>query len=68
MFTALSVNIGNKGSYTSNLIVQGLEQKEVSTPKRSGQQEIIKLKAESSKIGTRKTMQRINKTKSYFFE
>ena len=57
-------------AYTSNLTAQlkALEQKEADTPKRSRWQEIIKLRAEIDQIGTKRTIERINKTKSWFFE
>ena len=45
-----------------------LEQKEANSPKRTRQQEIIKLRAEINKIETKKTIQRINETMSWFFE
>ena len=48
--------------------LKALEQKEADSPKRSRQQEIIKLRAEINKIETKKTIQRINETKSQFFE
>ena len=35
---------------------------------RSKQQEIIKLKAEIDQIETKRTIERINKTKSWFFD
>jgi hypothetical protein len=38
------------------------------TPKRSRWQEIIKLRAEINQIETKRTIQRINKTRSWFFE
>ena len=57
-------------AYTSNLTAQlkALEQKEADTPKRSRQQEIIKLRAEIDPIETKRTIQSINKTKRWFFE
>ena len=57
-------------SYTNNLTAhqRALEQKKVISPKRSRRQEIVKLRADVNKIETRKTIQRINKTKSWFFE
>jgi hypothetical protein len=57
-------------SYTSNLTahLRALEQKEANTPKRSRQQEIVKLSAEINQIETKRTIQRINITKSWFFE
>jgi hypothetical protein len=45
-----------------------LEQKEANTPKKSRWQEIIKLKAEINQIETKRTIKRINKTRSWFFE
>ena len=45
-----------------------LEQKESNSPKRTRWQEIIKLRAEINKIETKKTIQRINETKSWFFK
>jgi hypothetical protein len=45
-----------------------LEQKEANSPKRSRQQEIIKLMAENNQIETKRTTQRINQTRSWFFE
>jgi hypothetical protein len=57
-------------AYTSSLTVylKALEQKEANTPKRSRWQEIIKLRAEINQIETKRTIQRINKTRSWFFE
>jgi hypothetical protein len=45
-----------------------LEQKEANTPKRSRWQEIIKLRAVINQIETNRTIQRINRTRSWFFE
>lgn len=62
-FTALSPYIQKLvRSHTSNLTEhqKALEQKEASTPKRSRGQEIIKLRVETNKIETKKTVQRIN--------
>jgi hypothetical protein len=55
-----------KRAYTSSLTAQlkALEQKEANTPERSRGQEIIKLRAEISQIETKRTIQRINKTRS----
>ena len=57
-------------AYTSNLTAQlkALEQEEANTPKRRKLQEIIKLRAEIDQIETKRTIQRINKIKSWFFE
>ena len=53
-------------SLTAHL--KALEQKEENSPKRSRQQEIIKLRAEINQVETRRTIQRINQTRSWFFE
>ena len=45
-----------------------LKQREANTPQRSKLQEIIKLRAEINQIETKRTIQRINKTRSWFFE
>ena len=41
---------------------------EAVSPRRNRRQEITKLRAEINKIETLKTIQRINETKSWFFE
>ena len=53
-------------SLTTHL--KALEQKEAISPRRSRRQEIIKLKAEINQVETKRTIQRINKTRSWFFE
>jgi hypothetical protein len=57
-------------AYTTCLTthLKALEQKEANTPKRSRPQEIIKLRAEIHQVETKRTIQRINKTRSLFFE
>ena len=57
-------------TYSSSLTIhlKALEQKEANRPKRSKQQKIVKLKAEINQIETKRTIQRISKTKSWFFE
>jgi hypothetical protein len=45
-----------------------LEKKEANSPKRSRWQEIIKLRGEINQLETRRTIQRINQTRSWFFE
>ena len=60
-------------AYTSSLTayLKAPEQKEADTPKRNRQQEIIKLRAEINQIETnkqtKKTIQRINKTRNWLF-
>jgi hypothetical protein len=53
-------------SFTAHL--KALEQKEANSPERSRQQEIIKLRAEINQVETKGTIQRINQTRSWFFE
>jgi hypothetical protein len=57
-------------AYTSSLTahLKALEQKEINSPERSGRQEIIKLRAEVNQVETKRTIQRINQTRSWFFE
>ena len=58
-----------KLTYTSNLTahLKSLEQKEANTPK-SRWQEIIILRAEINQVKTKRSIQRINKIRSWFFE
>ena len=53
-------------SHTSKLTehLRTLEQKVANAPKRTKEQEIVKLRAEINKTETKKTIQRINETKS----
>ena len=57
-------------AHTSSLTthLKALEQKEANSPKRSRWQEIIKLRAEINQVETKRTIQRINQTRSWFFE
>jgi hypothetical protein len=57
-------------AYTSSLTAyrKPLEQKEANTPKSSRPQEVIKHRAEINQTETKRTIQRINKTRSWFFE
>jgi hypothetical protein len=48
--------------------LKSLEQKEANSPKRSRRQEIIKLRGKINQMGTRRTIQRINQSRSWFFE
>jgi hypothetical protein len=53
-------------AYTSSLTayLKVLEQKEANSPKRSRQQEIIKLRDEINQVETKRTIQRINQNRS----
>jgi hypothetical protein len=57
-------------AYTSRLTahLEALELKEANSPKRSRWQEIIKLRAEINQVETKRTIQRIYQTRSWFFE
>ena len=48
--------------------LKALEKNETDSSRRSRRLEIIKLRAEINKIETQKTIQKINETKSQFFE
>jgi hypothetical protein len=57
-------------AYISSLTthLKTLEQKEANSPKRSRRQEIIKLRGEINQVETRRNIQRINQSRSWFFE
>ena len=50
------------------LHVKQLEQEEMKNTRVSRRKEIIKIRAEINKKGTKETIAKINKTKSWFFE
>lgn len=54
-------------AYTNSLIahLKTLKQKEANSPKRSRRQGIVKLRAEINKVETKRTIQRINKSRSW---
>jgi hypothetical protein len=56
--------------YTSNLVahLKALEQKKANSSKRSKLQEIIKIRAAINHAETKRTIQRIHQTRSWFFE
>jgi hypothetical protein len=56
-------------AHTSSLTthLKALEQKEANSPKRS-RQEVIKLRGEINQEETRRTIQKINQTRSWLFE
>jgi hypothetical protein len=56
----------NTSSLTTHL--KALDKKKANSPKRSRWQEIIKLCCEINQVETRRTIQRINQTRSWFFE
>jgi predicted N-acyltransferase len=48
--------------------LKALEQKEANSSRRSIQQQVIKIRADINQIETKRTIQRINKTRSWYFE
>jgi hypothetical protein len=56
--------------YTSSMTahLKALEQREANSSKGSRQQEIIRIRAEINQVETKRTVQRINQTRSRFFE
>jgi hypothetical protein len=56
--------------YTSSLTahLEALELKKANLPKRSRLQEIILLRGEINQVETKRTIQRINQTRSWFFK
>ena len=53
-------------SLTAHL--KALEEKEANSPKRNRQHEIIRIRDEINEVKTKRTLQRINQTRSWFFE
>ena len=51
-----------------NLTLKELEKEEQTKPQVSRRKEIIKIRAEINEIETKKTIGKINETKSWFFE
>jgi hypothetical protein len=69
-FIALSASKKKlKTAYTSSLTahLKSLEQKYENTPKRSRPQEIIKIMDEINQVETKRTIQRINIARNWFF-
>ena len=57
-------------AYTTSLTahLKAVEQNEANTPKRIRCQKIIKLRTEIKQVETKRTIQRINQTRRWFFE
>ena len=53
---------------TLTLHLQELKEQQQTKPRVSRRKEIIKIKAELNDIETKRTIQRINKSRSWFFE
>jgi hypothetical protein len=57
-----------KSSETWHYVHNFPNRKEEKTPKKSGWQELIKCGAEINQLETKRTIQRLDKTKSLFFK
>ena len=69
----IALNVSNRKlerAYSNILIahLKALELKGAKIPKRSRRQEIIKLRAKINQVDTKRTIQRINQTRSWFFQ
>jgi hypothetical protein len=58
----------NIGSRNLTAHLKNLEQKQANTPKRRGQQEIVNFRAKINPLETKRTIKRIDQTKSWFFK
>ena len=70
-FIAIQPYLKKQQTYQINnltLHLKELEKQEQTKPKVSRRKEIIKIRAEINEIETKKTITKINKTKSWFFE
>jgi hypothetical protein len=70
-FTAMSAYIKNTESSQINdlmLHLKLLKKQEQANPKTNRRREIRKIRAKNNEIETKKSLQRINETKSWFFK
>ena len=70
-FTAIRAHLRKQEKAQINkltLHLKHLEREEQTRPKVSRRKEIIKLRAETNELETKKTIEKINETKSWFFE
>ena len=67
-YTSLPQETRKISNKQSNLTPKELEKEEQTKPKLSRRKEIIKIRAEINEIETKKTIAKINKAKSLFFE
>ena len=68
---ALNASIKNlERSYTTSLIapLKGIEQKQAKTHKRKISQKTKKVRIKIKQVGLKRTIQRINQTRRWFFE
>ena len=67
-YTSLTQETREISNKQSNITPKGTREEEQTKPKVSRRKEIIKIRAEINEIETKKTITKINKTKSWFFE
>ena len=67
-YTYTSLPQETKVSNNLTIHLKELQKEEQTKPKVSRRKEIIKIRAEINEIETKKTIAKINKTKSWFFE
>ena len=67
-YTSLPQETRKISNKQSNLTPKGTRERTQTKPKVSRRKEVIKIRAEINEIETRKTIAKINKTKSWFFE
>ena len=70
-FIAINAHMRSKERYKIDILsskVKELEEQDHKNSKASRRQEITKIRAELKEIETRKTLQKINKSKSWFSE
>ena len=67
-YTILPQETRNSSNKQPNLHLKQLEKEEQNPPKVSRRKEIIKIRSEINEIETKKTIAKINKTKSWFSE
>ena len=70
-FIAIQSYLKNKEKFQTkilNLHLKELEKEKQTNPKVTGRKEIIKVRAIINEIETKKTVTKINKTKSWFFQ
>ena len=66
--TGIHSKSGKNSKTKRNLHLKELEKKQQIDPTPSRRRELIKIRAEHNEIETRRTVEQINKTRSWFFE
>lgn len=66
--TSIHSKTGKNSNIKAKLHLKELEKKQQIDPTPSRRRELIKIQAELNEIETRRTVEQINKTRSWFFE